>query len=152
MVALLPHTRPSRRRPAFALVDAITASVLLGVSLAAIISLSGQSITAQARGRDLRLAAMLADEQLALVLARGPDNYERRFPTSGECDPPLSRFRYALDFTSGSAADPYRVRATITWSSGSRPESLSIETLIAPRTGDDPDPIRTPSTPAARPQ
>jgi len=140
----------SPQRRAFALVDAIVAAILLGVSLAVIIGLSGQSISAQARGRDLRLAAMLADEQLSLVLARGPDDYARRFPTSGPCDPPLDRFRYQLDFISGSPAEPYLVRATITWTSGSRPQSLTIETLIAPRVGDDPDPDRTPAQPAVR--
>ncbi len=146
---MVARAAPAQRR-AFALVDAIVAAVLLGVSLAVIIGLSGQSISAQARGRDLRLAAMLADEQLNLVLARGPDDYARRFPTSGPCDPPLDRFRYQLDFVSGSPAEPYLVRATITWTTSSRPESLSIETLIAPRTGDAPDPDRTPAQPATR--
>lgn len=148
MVTRVFSCRPRPR--AFALVDAIVAAVLLGVSLAVIIGLSGQSVSAQARGRDLRTAAMLADEQLNLVLARGPDDYARRFPTEGPCDPPFDRFRYRLDFLSGSASDAYLVRATISWYTGVTPESLVIETLIAPRRGDDPDPDRAPDSPPER--
>jgi Tfp pilus assembly protein PilV len=141
--------RPASGR-GFALVDAIVAAVLLGAALAVTIGLSGQAISSQARGRDLRIAAMLADEQLNLVLARGPDDYASRFPVEGPCDPPLERFRYRLDFVSGSSADAYLVRATISWYSGLTPDSLTVETLIAPRRGDDPDPDRRPEAPPER--
>lgn len=134
----------------FALVDAIVAAVLLGAALAVTIGLSGQALSSQARGRDLRTAAMLADEQLSLVLARGPDEYARRFPVEGACDAPFERFRYRLDFVSGSSADAYLVRATISWSSGLTPGSLTVETLVAPRRGDDPDPDRLPDAPPER--
>lgn len=141
-----------RRTPArsFALVDVIVATILLGVALAVIIGLSGQSVSAQARGHDLQVAAMLADEQLNLVLARGPDNYSRQFSTSGPCDEPFQAYAFALEFTGGSATDPYKVAATISWSSGLVHQSLTIETLIASRIGDDPDPSRTPQTPVDR--
>ena len=138
------------RRRGFALVDAIVAAVLLGAGLAVTIGLSGHALSAQARGRDLRTAAMLADEQLSLVLAQGPDEDERRFPTDGACDAPFERFRFKVDFVSGSSADAYLVRATISWASGVTPESLAVETLIAPRRGDDPDPDRLPDAPPER--
>lgn len=142
---------PSRAaRPAFALVDVIAGSILLGVALAVTIGAAGNALSAQSRGRDLALAAMLADEQLSLVLARGPENYAGRFGLAGPCDEPFQQFSYTLTFSGGSLYDPYRVAATISWSAGGRPQSLTIETLVAARTGDEPDPVRAPEAPIDR--
>jgi Tfp pilus assembly protein PilV len=142
----------SRRRPAFALLDVIIAGIIIGISLAAIIGLTGRALSSQAQGEELQTAAMLADEQLNLVLARGPDSYGRSFPTSGECDPPFSNFSYNLDFAGGSASDPYRVTVTISWAGGAggTPRSVSLQTLVAPREGDDPDPDRKPTETPSR--
>lgn len=126
------------------LVDAIVAAVLLGVALAVMIGLGGRALSAQSTGEQLQTAAMLLDEQLNLVLARGPDNYAGRFPVQGQCDKPYDNFTYHLDFSEGQSGDAYRVLATVTWMSGGKPRSESIETLIAPRLGDEPDPVRRP--------
>lgn len=141
-----------RRRRGFALLDVIIAGIIIGISLAVVIALTGRALSSQSRGEDLQTAALLADEQLNLVLARGPDGYGRSFPTTGECDPPFDNFRYSLEFTGGSGADPYRVTVTISWLSGGSgaPQSLSLQTLIAPREGDDPDPDRKPTETPSR--
>jgi hypothetical protein len=135
----------------FALIDVIVGTIILGISLAAIMGLTGHALSAQSTGQDLQTAAMLADEQLALVLARGPDDYKRRFGTSGPCDAPFSSFRYELTFSGGAGSEPYTVTATISWSPGggrlvrsSSERSLSIQTMIAIREGDEPDPDRKP--------
>ena len=60
-------------RRGVALIDAIIAAVILGVALSAIIGLGNQALNSQRVGEELRTAAMLADEQLNLVLARGPE-------------------------------------------------------------------------------
>lgn len=172
MVTLL--TPPSHRRPAFALVDVIVGTVILGVSLAVIIGLVSQALYSQQRGQDLATAAMLADEQLQLVLARGPDDYDHRFATGGPCDAPFESFHYSVQVSStgasragaptatGGAGGAYLVTATITWggspkgaraSSAGEPQSLSIQTLIASREGSedtDPDPDRRPAEPVER--
>jgi hypothetical protein len=93
---------------------------------------------------------MLLDEQLNLVLARGPDNYASRYETEGVCAEPYEAFRYKLEFSGGDGGDPYRVVATVTWMDGRSPRSESVETMIAPRLGDDPDPDRRPDQPAVR--
>jgi hypothetical protein len=118
-----------------ALVDAIVAVIILGASLSVILSLAGQAIASQRRGDDLATAAMLADEQLSLVLARGPDAYAKSFPVRGECDAPFERFRYTLEFTGGSAVEPFRVRVTIAWDDAARERTAVVETLIAARAG-----------------
>lgn len=135
----LRHTRT-----AFALVDVIVAGVMLAVGLGAVIALSGRSIAAAQLGEELATAAMLADEQLNFVLARGADDYAKAFPVEGACEEPFAQFRYQLEFAGGrSVGEPYEVTATITWGEPLRAaasgapvaegRSISIKTLIAPR-------------------
>ncbi len=137
-------------RRGFILVDAIVGSILLGVALAVIIGIASRSLSAQSEGEELQTAAMLIDEQLNLVLARGPDNYGSRFSTEGECDPPFERFRYQLNISGGQGGDAYSVSATVSWTSAGRERSETVETMIAPRLGDDPDPDRRPTQPVER--
>jgi type II secretory pathway pseudopilin PulG len=143
------HPRPRRRR-AFALVDVIVATVLLAVTLAVSVSLTGQAISNQARGERLADAAALADEQLALVLARGPDDYARRFAVSGACDEPFSNYAFTLAFSGGtSVGEPYTVTCTISWTDGTDKREVRVSTLMAPRSGSadgQPDPDRKPAT------
>jgi len=127
--------RMGMSRAGMALVDAIVAVIILGAALSVILSLSGQALSSQRRGDDLAAAAMLADEQLALVLARGPDDYAKTFPVRGECDAPFERFRFALDITGGSAIEPFKVRVTIAWDDAARERTAVVETLLASRGG-----------------
>lgn len=145
MVNHAPLTpRAARRRRAVVLVDVIIGTVILGVALAVLVGILGRSISAQTRGEQLQTAAALLDEQLNLVLMRGPDNYASRFGLEGDCDAPFQAFRYRLQFRSPAAGRPYEVSATISWTSDGRPVSVEASTLIAPRLGDDPDPQRQP--------
>lgn len=130
MVSPLPRT--SRR--AVALVDAVVGVIILGVSLAVILSLTGQAISSQRVGEELQNAAMLADEQLNLVLTRGPDDYAKTYPVAGECDEPFQPFSFKLDIADQGGSAPYKVRCTITWDSAGRERSIFVDTLIAPRT------------------
>src|ERR1043165_8018707 len=108
------------------------------------IGLGGRALSAQTSGEQYQTAAMLLDEQLNLVLARGADNYAGRFPVQGECDRPFQNFSYHLEISEGQSGDPYRVVATVSWLVGGKQRSESVETLIAPRLGGEPDPERKP--------
>ncbi len=152
-------TRTSRRAPArsFALVDCIVATVLLAVSLTVTIGLTGRALSSQSTGEHLSTAAMLADEQLHLVLARGPDDYARRFAVQGACEAPFTDYQYKLSFTGGgSVGEPYQVTCTISWrTSGStgQERAISIDTLVAARNSagsTEPDPIRAPRSSITR--
>lgn len=125
------------------LADILVAVVLLGSALAMMVGMTGRAMRAQRAGEELQVAAMLLDEQLQLVLARGPDNYGARFPLEGACEAPYESFRYRLDITAASGS-AYVVVATVSWASGGRIRTESVETRIAPRRGDDPDPDRKP--------
>lgn len=153
--------RVRRPRPrGFALVDAIVGAIIVGVALAVIIGLMGQALASQRKGEQIAVAAGLADEMLHLVLARGPDDYAKRFALEGPCDPPFADYRYQLRFTGGGddggTSAPFRVMATISWSSGPSPQTLVVETLMASRLGglDDvggqADPDRRPETGVTR--
>jgi hypothetical protein len=141
---------PRRARRGIVLVDAIVGSILLGVALSVVIGLAGQALSAQSQGEDLQTAAMLLDEQLSQVVAYGPDNYGSQYPTEGECDPPFQRFHFDLNISGGNGGDPYHVTATVSWTSAGRSHSESVETYVAPRLGDDPDPDRRPTQPIDR--
>ncbi|CAN5813764.1 hypothetical protein BH11PLA1_BH11PLA1_17000 [soil metagenome] len=137
------RTRPLRR--AVALVDAIVATIILGVALSVLVSLSARAIASQSQGEKLQTAALLADEQLNLVLARGFEDYAKRFRDKASCDPPFNDFAYALTFVGGESGGCATVTCTISWlGTGGKSESASVQTLIAPRVGDDPDPDRKP--------
>jgi Tfp pilus assembly protein PilV len=137
-------------RSGVVLVDVIVATILLGISLTAIVSMTGRALLAQHAGEQFQTAAMLLDEQLNLVLARGPDDYASHFDTEGVCEEPYEAYRYKLEFSGGEGGDAYRVVATVTWTNGNSPQSATVETMIAPRLGDDPDPDRRPDQPAVR--
>jgi len=146
----------SRRGPVrrgFALVDVIVGAVILGASLAVVVGLAGQAVTAQLKGQDLTTASMLADEQLNLVLARGPDDYQKRFRSEGPCDEPFDDYSYSVKIDGTGQSAPYEVSATITWSRAWGPQSLTIRTLVASRIAGEefePDPERRPETPIQR--
>lgn len=141
---MVTPTSPRAHRRGVMLADVLVAVVLLGVALAALMGLSGRALLAQRTGEDLQTAAMLIDEQLQLVLARGPDKYAARFPIEGPCDAPFERFKFTLNLSGGDGGTAYSVTATVSWFANGRIQSESVETRIAPRLGDDPDPDRKP--------
>lgn len=166
---LARSTRPSHRgmmaRTArgMMLVDILVAVIMLGTSLAILIGMTARALRAQRTGETLANVAMLLDEQLNLILARGPDEYSSRFPLEGPCDPPFEGFRYRISFnasdpaiaaagggggasssSSTSTGGTYAVSVTISWNDGGFIRTESVQTRIAPRLGDEPDPDRRP--------
>jgi hypothetical protein len=132
------------------LIDAIVGAILLGISLAVIVSLGGRAISAQGEGEQMRNAAMLIDERLNLILASGVEDYTSKSELEGQCDPPFASFRYKVDIGGGQSGEPYTVAVTVSWTSGGRDHAESVETRIAPRLGEEPDPIRRPDTSVER--
>jgi len=125
------------------LADILVAVVLLGSALAILVGMTGRAMSAQRQGEQLQIVSMLLDEQLNLVLARGPDNYAAQYPMEGACDAPFEAFRYKVEIL-GSGSNAYVVTATVTWFSNGRMQTETVETRMAPRLGDEPDPDRRP--------
>ena len=139
-------------RRGVALMEAIIASIILGVALAFMVSMSTTAVKTQTEGEALQTAAMLADEQLNMVLARGVDEYAKRFPVSGNCDAPFQRFRYELAIKGGGDVQASDVIVTISWPTTTGDRSINIATAIAGRPGETADPDRQPATTVTRPQ
>lgn len=133
-----------RRSLGFALIEALAASVVLGLGLVAIMGLTARAIAAQTRGEQIAKAAMLADERLSLVLATGIEGYASAFPLRGPCEAPFEEYSFEVVIREGGSSDPALVIAEIYWRSGGEQRSIAVETLIAPRLGDEPDPDRRP--------
>lgn len=143
----------ARARRGVVLVDLLVAAVVMGVALAVLVGMAGRAINSQAQGERLGTAAMLADEQLNLVLMRGPDGYESRYLTAGLCEAPFQDYRYVVDVSGGGGGgDAYSVTASIFWWESGREKSVVISTLMAPRVGDTPDPDRKPKETVERDQ
>lgn len=138
------------KRRAFSLIEAVVATAVLGIALAVVIGLTGDAISAQSQAEKLETAARLADEQLNMVLALGAEGYLADISPSGRCDPPFEDFAYDTAITAGAGGEPYRVRATITWNEGARRNQLTLETLVAPRLGEEADPDRKPTETLSR--
>jgi hypothetical protein len=133
------------------LLDAIVASVLLSIALVTVIGLNSSALRAQRDGEFQQDAAMLADELLEQVVAVGPEGFRRAFGLRGACEPPFENYSYEMEIRSVGAGDPYEVGVTIFWEDLGQPRQLRVQTLVAPRLGDDPDPIREPESTMERP-
>lgn len=144
------RTATRHRARGFALLDAVVGGVLLGLGLTAVIGLTASAISSQRQGERLQVAAMLADERLELVLALGPDGYASELPTRGKCEEPFEAYRFEVDIAEQGDPAPYLIRCTITWPAVGEDRSLIIETLMAPRRGDEPDPDRQPDETVGR--
>lgn len=129
------HHRNPRRGAA--LLDVIIGSMMLGVGLAVVVSLSSRSLALQTDGEKRMVAGWLADELLSMVLVEGPVNYGRQYDTSGRFYPPFEDFYYEVEIREMGVGQPYRVTAVVGWyTSTYGGENVSIQTYIAERMGD----------------
>mgnify|MGYP003387406230 CR=1 FL=1 len=146
MVILPRRFNRATRARGVALIEALIAAIILGIALTVLLGLAGQAIRTQALGEDVQTATQLADEQLNLVLTRGPDDYGKKFQLTGQCDPPFERFKFELAFSTATESVPYTVTCNITWPVTAGTQKVTLSTAMAVRAGTDPDPDRTPQT------
>lgn len=153
MVIMNPTLRPSpRRRPArgFALIDVIVGGLLLAVGLAAILSLGARSLNLHQRGEREVIAASLIDDLLGSILTDGPKDFPDLHEMRGTCEPPYEDFEFLVEIDEGSSGVPYKVAVTVQHIATG--DTWTVETLIAAKLGEEPDPIRTPVEPIDREQ
>jgi len=145
MVKCGSHTR------GFLLVDVIVGTVLLGIALGGILTVSVRALTMLREAADLRQAGMVADEIMSTVHAYGTDEFSRVIRSRGEASEPFERFSYQIDVDSGRPGEPDEVEVLVTWQSATgQRRSFILEALIAPLMGDEPDPNRQPPEPIDR--
>ncbi|NOG55771.1 MAG: hypothetical protein HND57_15830 [Planctomycetes bacterium] len=141
----------SRRRTGVALLDVLVAGVLVAVALVAILGIASQSLRAQLRGEKLQQAAMLLDELLGEVLSVGVEEYENLFASEGT-RPGYEGFEYQVGFEEAGTGRAYRVTATVWWYEAGTRNEETVQTLIAPRLGEEEIGDREPEEPIDREQ
>ncbi|MDP7069815.1 MAG: hypothetical protein QF561_00525 [Phycisphaerales bacterium] len=129
----------TRCRKGVALLDVIIAAMMLGVGLAVTLSTASQALQSELTGERRLTASWLADEALALVLAHGPRQYMLTEPMEGRFQPPFEEFDWALVLSQPSDWEAWEVAATVTWMDRAGPMSVTIDTRIAPRQGEEDD-------------
>ena len=128
----------SRRAPrGFALIDVIVGGVMIGIGVAAMISITSRSLTSQTEGEQLLQASWLADELLNMVLVEGPVEYPKIHDTFGRFEEPFANFEYEVDIQDQGPRLPFRVTAYIRWPRMRDMREISVETLIAARLGEE---------------
>ncbi len=133
-MAIRAHGLHHRR--GFALMDAIVGGIMLGIGLAAILSVASRSVALRTEGQRQIVAAWLLDELLAMVLVEGPVAYPQLYATQGRFDFPFEDFEYDLDIDDLGLQEPFRVTATVRWAQGVRSRQAHAQTYIAERRGD----------------
>ena len=128
----------------------LVAGIVLSAAMVGILGLAARSLNAQMRGEQLQEAALLLDSLLNEVLALGPEAYEKTGSMEGQAEFPFDRFHYRIEIDDQGAGQPFRVVARVFWSTEAGEQTASVQTLIAPRLGEEPDPDRKPTNPIER--
>ena len=136
-----------RRRKGFALLDVIIAGVILAIGLSTIFSITARSLRLQQQGEIEVIAANLLDNLLGSVLTEGPMDYPKLHSTSGRFDAPFTDFEYRVRIVDRGEGAAFEVTAEVFHDSG---RQYACDTLIAPKLGEEPDPIRAPLEPLDR--
>lgn len=135
-------------RRGWALVDVIVGGVILGIGLAAVISIAERSLAMQQRAERELVAAQLIDGLLSEVLSVGVVEWDLTRAADGTFDAPFEAWTWELDIDKQGLGDPYRVMAVARDGIGGE---YRVETLMAPAPENGPPELpRTPEAPIDR--
>jgi hypothetical protein len=126
-------------RRGVALIDVLVAALILAIGMTVTMSLASQSLLAQSTSEKRITASWLADGLLGMVLAEGPRRYSLRQQAEGVFDPPFEDYDFLVEIRSQGDWSPYVVRATVGWIDRNGPKQTFVETLVAPRQGEEDD-------------
>jgi hypothetical protein len=116
-------------RRGWALIDVIVGGVILGIGLAAVVSIAERSLAMQQRSERELVAGQLLDGLLAEVLAVGVVDWSLARPSAGNFEAPFDEWTWELDIDKQGLGDPYRVLAV---ARDRRGTEFRVETLMAP--------------------
>ncbi len=134
-------------RRAFALIEVVIAGVILAIGLAGVINVSVRSMEMHRRGEREVVAAMLLDGLLSQVLVDGVADFAKVHSTTGRCDAPYESWEFEVMLDPEGLGDPYTVTAIVRDPYG---HAYTVETRIAERLGEEPNPDRKPPEPFDR--
>ncbi|HRP63439.1 MAG TPA: hypothetical protein PK400_09120 [Phycisphaerales bacterium] len=128
------RTAPNRR--GMALLDVIVGTVMLGIGLAVVVSISSRSLAGQRDGEMRMVATWLADELLSMVLVEGPVDYRKLYDLNGSFYPPFEDYAFDITIEDIGIGQPFRVTAKVSWLTGRAVQSIEVQAYIAERGGD----------------
>lgn len=126
-------------RRGMALLDVLVAAMVLAIGMTITMSLASQSLLNQRASEHRITASWLADGLLSMVLAEGPRRFSMRQQPEGRFEAPFDDFTWLVEIRSLGDWVPYSVQATIAWQDGANSMSLTFDTRIAPRQGEEDD-------------
>ncbi len=126
-------------RRGVALIDVLVAALILAVGMTVTMSLASQALVSQRSSEHRITASWLADGLLGMVLAQGPRRFSMREQAEGQFEPPFEAYGFQVEIRAQDDWSPYVVRATVTWNDRNGPNETWVETLVAPRQGDEDD-------------
>ncbi len=145
------HYQGRSTRRGFTLVEVVIGTIILGIGLAVVMSISSRAMINQTRGERMIVASWLADELLAMVLVEGPDTYLSRRSLEGAFEGAFEEYTYSLQIDYFSDVEPYRVTATVGWPPYDEASLVEVQTWIAARQGEaEHMPDRAPDEPIDR--
>ncbi|MCH2136740.1 MAG: hypothetical protein MK101_09185 [Phycisphaerales bacterium] len=121
------------------LLDVLVAALILAIGLAVTMSLASQSLIGQGVSERRITASWLADGLLSMVLAEGPERYSLRQPAEGRFDAPFTDYDFHVNIRAQGDWAPFEVTATVSWMERGGPMNVQVQTLVAPRQGDEDD-------------
>lgn len=145
MVSARAAVRRSRR--GWALIDVVIGGVILGIGLAAVVSIAERSLAMQQRSERELVAAQLLDGLLNEVLATGVVEWQLTRASDGAFDAPFESWQWELDIRKQGLGDPYQVLALARDEKGTE---YRVDTLMAPRPDNVEEPERAPEAPLDR--
>ena len=107
MQSLPSVKRLQSARRGWALIDVIIGGVILGIGLAAVISIAERSLAMQQRSERELVAAQLLDGLLNEVLAVGVVEWQLSRAADGAFDAPFDKWQWQLDIQKRGLGDPY---------------------------------------------
>lgn len=146
MVSAHPRRGPGTRR-GWALIDVVLGGVILGIGLAAVISIAERALAMQQRSERELVAAQLLDGLLSEVVATGVVEWQLTRSSDGGFDAPFDAWQWELDIRKQGLGDPYDVVAV---ARDERGLEYRVHTLMAPRPDNFEEPARAPETPIDR--
>ncbi|MCH2137716.1 MAG: hypothetical protein MK074_01530 [Phycisphaerales bacterium] len=126
-------------RRGIALMDVLVAALILAIGMSVTMSLASQSLTGQSTSEKRITAAWLADGLLSMVLAEGPRRYSMRQPAEGMFEAPFEAYDFLVEIRAQGDWSPYVVTATVGWQDRTGRKTVHVETLVAPRQGEEDD-------------
>jgi prepilin-type N-terminal cleavage/methylation domain-containing protein len=122
-----------KRRRGFTLVEAVAASVILGLAVMMLAAASTHALLEARLNRQYETAAMLADKQLSMIDYIGIDSLIETGQMEGDFDEYEPVYHWQASAEYEGIDNLYTVTVAVSWVERNRPYSVTVETRFNAR-------------------